>query len=140
MASNGIAKIGNTIQSSRSECVHWFMTFNNYEKHGYSGIKVYEILKNLVKKLVMQEEVGECGTPHLQGSMTFKKKIRLSALKKVICDQVNWQQTNNVEAASNYCMKELTRNGKQWVVGMPVQIKILDTLRPFQCEIQTAMV
>jgi len=136
METNGDGKIGNTIQSSRVEAYKWFMTFNNYKKHGYNGDMIYEKLKLLVKKLCMQEEIGECGTPHLQANMTFIKKIRLTALKKVICDQVNWRQTNNDEAANAYCLKENTRAGKQWTIGMPRPINVITELRPFQCDLE----
>ena len=140
MATNGDkAEIGNTEQSlriERKECYKWFFTFNNFIKYGYNGDNIFNILKPLVKKLAMQEEIGEEGTHHLQASMTFITKKRLTALKKLICDKVHWEETRNEKAALMYCCKEETRNGKQWTVGMPRLINIIKALRPFQSDLE----
>ena len=55
--------------------------------------------------IVYGEEVGEQGTPHLQGFVTFKNSCRLAALKKLI-PRAHWEKAISKEAAANYCMKE----------------------------------
>lgn len=134
MATNGdSAKIGNTIQSSRIERYIWFMTFNNYLEHGYNGDMIYNILKPITKKFIIQEEQGEeSKIIHLQGNITFIKKIRLSALKKLISDKIHWEVTRNDDAANAYCCKTATSTGKKWTHGFPKEIKIISDLRPFQ--------
>lgn len=53
---------------------------------------------------VFGEEVGDNGTPHLQGCITFRKTKRFSALKKV-CPRAHWENCIELEAARLYCLK-----------------------------------
>ncbi len=54
--------------------------------------------------MVIGEEVGESGTPHLQGFITFKRSYRLAALKKLF-PTCHWEPSKTTDAG-NYCMKE----------------------------------
>lgn len=134
MAPNGAkAKIGNTEQSSRIERKNWFFTFNNYLTHGYNGDMIFDILKKICTKFVFQEEIGdESKIIHLQGYINFSKKIRLSALKKLISDKIHWEIPRNNDACIEYCQKSETSTGKIWKFGFPKEIKIISELRPFQ--------
>lgn len=78
----------------------WVFTLNNYES------KDIEFFKNLSYNYIkFGEEIGESGTPHLQGFVIFKNQTRLSALKK-LHSKVHWEiQVGPDEACSNYCSK-----------------------------------
>lgn len=106
-----MAKIGNTSQSS--QIFNWFFTYNNYD---ISEIEMnfIPILKKISKEFYIQEEIGDKGTKHLQGTVTLLKRKRLSELKK-LDNAVHWEPTNNKEASIKYCTKNETRNGKQWI-------------------------
>ncbi len=41
---------------------------------------------------VFAEEVGESGTPHLQGAVRFKIKTRFTAVKKLFKEQIHWEK------------------------------------------------
>lgn len=78
----------------------WCFTLNNYNDDEYNNILDWD--KNY---LVLGKEVGEEGTPHLQGCITFKKAKRLTALKKLNA-RIHWEPAKELEAARNYCMKD----------------------------------
>lgn len=85
----------------------WCFTLNNYDKKD---------IKNLEKefkdeKYVFQEEVGENGTKHLQGVVTFKNQRYMNGLK-MIDDRIHWEVCKNVMASRQYCQKKETRKGK----------------------------
>ncbi len=78
----------------------WCFTLNNYVPE---DMHLFEDLEK--SYLIYGKEVGEEGTPHLQGFITFRKARRLSALK-VIHPRVHWEIAKDREAAINYCMKD----------------------------------
>lgn len=59
----------------------WCFTLNNWTEEEYGNMLTST--KNIVKYLIIGKEVGESGTPHLQGFANFKKKLRLGTLKKL---------------------------------------------------------
>ena len=125
---------GNIISFSKqsTQLTSWFFTFNNYKKEDI------DILETTLKPLTVwgcfQEEIGEkCGTPHLQGVILLKKKMRWSEfnLPKQIC----WSKTRNIKCAKEYCSKVETRAGITIKWGFPKPIKILENLYEWQEEI-----
>lgn len=68
----------------RSDGVHktWRFTLNNYTPVQEATIKSWA--PESVNHLVVSREVGESGTPHLQGYVTFTASRRLAALKKLL--------------------------------------------------------
>lgn len=84
-----------TDQPSKS----WVFTHNNFtesDKQRYLDLdKTY---------LCLGEEIGESGTPHLQGFITFQRAYRLTQLKKII-PTAHWEPAL-VSDGMNYCMKE----------------------------------
>lgn len=78
----------------------WCFTLNNYHEDDE------QFLKDLEKAyLIYGREVGESGTPHLQGLIIFRKAMRLPALKKLL-PKAHWEKTVAAENAMNYCMKD----------------------------------
>ena len=79
----------------------WCFTLNNYVEKD-----IEELLKFMSgEKYVFQEEVGENGTRHLQGVVTFKNQRYISGLKKVN-ERIHWEVCRNVGASRNYCRKD----------------------------------
>lgn len=102
---------------------YWCFTFNNYDE------KDIGILENLLKPdcvwYLFQEEIGEMGTPHLQGTLYLKKPNRLTALKR-INPVIHWEMTRSVKASVEYCSKYQTRTGKIYAHGIdiPEQVEV----------------
>lgn len=78
----------------------WVFTLNNPMEQEKAFFMALE-----ASTIVVGEEVGESGTPHLQGFVTFSHAMRLTALKK-LSPRAHWEQAKSKEAAANYCMKE----------------------------------
>lgn len=79
----------------------WFGTLNNWtleEKQQMLDMEGITIM-------VIGEEVGAEGTPHLQYAVTFKNAYRFSSLKK-IWKRHHFFQPKCKDAAFNYCMKD----------------------------------
>lgn len=78
----------------------WCFTLNNYSENDITLLKDIDC-----SYLIFGKEVGESGTPHLQGFITFKTTKRLTGLKK-LHKGIHWEISRNVEASINYCMKD----------------------------------
>lgn len=77
----------------------WCFTINNPTKNDEQILKDWEKCY-----LVFGHEIGESGTPHIQGFITFKRAYRLSQLKK-LHSTAHWEQAVATDAM-NYCMKD----------------------------------
>lgn len=76
----------------------WMYTINNYTEEEITQLKAYEVKRHRCCK-----EVGEEGTPHLQGFITFGRSYRLAALKK-LQPRAHWEVARAKDAV-NYCTK-----------------------------------
>lgn len=83
----------------------WCFTLNNYTD---ADIEKLELLFNddmLVSYAVYGYEVGENGTPHLQGYVNFTNKYRLASVTKLVPGHLEKRKGTAKEAAA-YCMKD----------------------------------
>ncbi len=124
-------KSGNTKQISPSK--HWCFTLNNYTTEDINFISSC----SSIKRYVFQEEVGELGTPHLQGYLEFSTKKRpFSVFKSTL---YHWEKCRNKNKSIAYCQKEDTRVGKIFTKNIkiikPIKCLKYDELYPWQREI-----
>ena len=99
----------NTRQISPAK--HWCFTLNNPTL----DIDIDEIIRNgKVADYVVQEEVGESGTYHLQGYVSFKSKTRPKSVIKN--DRIHWEKCRDISASKKYCSDADKRKpgGKLW--------------------------
>lgn len=93
---------GNTKTSSRSR--GWCYTWNNYTQQDYSDIHEWQTQQT--QCYVMGEEVGESGTPHLQGYMYFKNQRTFNQMKKH-WPKCHWEKARGKPIDNyNYCSKD----------------------------------
>ena len=83
----------------------WIIVLNNYNDEEYSSI--VPLFKDMCDKYIIAKEVGDKEeTPHLQMFLSFKKKIRFTALKK-ICNRFHVEPCRGTDIQNlKYCAKE----------------------------------
>lgn len=87
----------------------WCFTLNNYASHELEAIKAIDC-----KYLVIGFEVGECGTPHLQGYIHFKTNQRFAYVKRVLGSRCHIEPAmGTVLQNFEYC----TKDGNFWEKG-----------------------
>ncbi len=117
---------GNTRTPSRqiSPAKAWCFTWNNYTDDDVSSI--VPKFQELAKKYYFAKEVGESGTPHLQGTIEFKTKVRPLSLR--LSTDIHWEKRKGTwDQAVEYCRKE---DGDKYSHGF----KPKRPLRPLACE------
>lgn len=85
-------------------CKRWCFTLNNYTEEEYT------VLKNTMESLciygIIGKEVGENGTPHLQGYFNFVRKVRLNQMK-AIQPRAHFERSKGSDLENKmYCSKE----------------------------------
>lgn len=79
----------------------WCFTLNNYTEEEYNAIVAWD-----VSKMVVGKEMGENGTPHLQGAVAFKQTHRLTGVKK-LQPRAHWEpMAARGDGAYAYCRKD----------------------------------
>nr|WPR18677.1 MAG: replication polyprotein [Chemarfal virus 68] len=79
---------------------HFCFTCNNWTEN-----EVEVILKSGYSYVVMGEEIGGCGTPHLQGYIEFEKKKKLGTAIKLLKKCHVEYRNGTQEEAIKYCKK-----------------------------------
>lgn len=80
---------------------HWVFTHNNYTEADY-----HFITHTPCEYVVVGKEVGERGTPHLQGYICFVNRKRLTGVKKIL-PGAHWEIKRGTPLeASTYCKKD----------------------------------
>lgn len=83
----------------------WCYTLNNWTQQEYE--RLVNLDENLFTYHVIGKEVGENGTPHLQGCITFKQTKRFNAAKLTLGNRIHIEQLREtVFQAREYCKKD----------------------------------
>lgn len=104
---------------------NWTYTLNNYSVDEQLSIEAIECRYN-----IFGLEIGENGTPHLQGYIEFGKVMRFNAVKKLMPRAHIEQRRGTREQARTYCMKdgEYIESG-DWEAGGQGRRTDLDNMR-----------
>lgn len=134
---NGAGVRGNTGTPAKTNaCKRYCFTLNNYTIEELN--KITECAKCAkINKYIIGKEIGENGTPHLQGFIELKVKERITGLKK----WDGWERCHFENAKGNddsqiYCAKD-----GDYITNMnfPKPIKIIDKLFLWQSKLETIL-
>lgn len=101
----------------------WCFTFNNYKSSN-----IQEILACLKKedKYIIGEEVGESGTPHLQGYIKFNVKCR--PLERIKIKAIHWEKCKGSQDQNiTYCSK-----GGKFITNFPILRDPMTGIKPYK--------
>lgn len=121
---------GNTSLAPKKRRVNaakrWCFTLNNYTKEELGVINTS--IKAMCKYGCYGLEIGESGTPHVQGYIEFRERRR--PMSTAMSNRIHWElargtKTENIE----YCGKQ----GLEFVYPLPYKIDL--KLRPWQAKI-----
>jgi Putative viral replication protein len=88
--------------SPMSRARHWCFTLNNFEAEDIARIDGIEAEVDYV---IYGREVGVNGTPHLQGFVSFKSRVRLATAVGLI-GQAHFTVARHIDQAIEYCKKD----------------------------------
>lgn len=116
-----------------SPSIRWIMVLNNWTEEELKSIS--SICSKNCKYAIIEKEIGEKGTPHLQGYFEFKKKDRPCS---VFNNPRIWfeKALGNREHNNIYCSKD---ENIVISIGRPKPIKLITNLYPWQLEILEIM-
>lgn len=96
---------GNTIPPPNAQqSRRWTYTLNNYTQEEYDKIINYMKLDN--RKFVVGREIGENGTPHLQGYVSLPGPVKFATIKNLMPRAHIEKAKGNDEQNLKYCTKE----------------------------------
>lgn len=86
----------------------WVFTYNNYTQDDLDRLSSIggNLERSGIAYLVYGREVGESGTPHLQGYVIFNSRRRLTSLRTIIGERGHYEVSRGTPLqASDYCKK-----------------------------------
>lgn len=111
---------------------YWCFTFNNYLEEQIEQLE--QLFEHECKWYIFQEEIGENGTPHLQGTLCLTRRQRLTELVK-INPKIHWEPTKSVQASKVYCSKKESASGRVFAKGIEIPEK-LELEEPYGWQLQ----
>lgn len=83
----------------------WCFTLNNYTQTEYQNLLALD--EDKIKYLVVGKEIGQSGTPHLQGYVVFVTNHRLNSVKRLISKRAHLAVAKGSSDENRiYCTKE----------------------------------
>lgn len=91
---------------------HWCFTHNNYTQETIDRLS--SLTNTTVTYLIFGKEIGETGTPHLQGFVSFPSRKRLAQVIQVL-GQCHCSMARLISKSIEYCKKD----GDFYEIGTP---------------------
>lgn len=81
----------------------WIFVLNNYTD---DELRLISLKPDPIIYIIFGKEIGSNGTPHLQGYLELTKRMRLTAVKKLLCERMHLQLAKgSLKDNQNYCSK-----------------------------------
>jgi hypothetical protein len=101
-------RLGNTrtsFEALRSR--KWCFTWNNYTQEDTDTLHTYLLGDKKIKNYIVEKEVGESGTPHLQGYLEYNNAITGSSIRKQVSTKAHFEVCGGSRADNyQYCSKD----------------------------------
>lgn len=95
-------RINGSAKARPKQSRRWCFTLNHYTEDEIAKLESVP-----VKYLIYGREIGDQGTPHLQGFIILNDNRALSWLKNNVSERAHWEAAKgNVEQNQEYCKKE----------------------------------
>ena len=108
----------------------WVFTLNNYTQEHLNLLSA--VVPQVCIKYIIGKEIGDSGTPHLQGFCYFKDRVRPKSVINI--KEIHWEKALGNDLSQNYCGKDddvfLSKG-----IPKPVVLITREMLRPKQLEI-----
>lgn len=88
--------------TKQSRAKRWCFTLNNYDDDKQKQVRE---LASIAEYLVFGREVGESGTPHLQGFICFNDQLRFNRVQQLLPGS-HLSVARTVQEAADYCRKD----------------------------------
>lgn len=117
-----------------SRSATWCFTYNNYPVDALDTLD-RGLRDHGATQFTFQQEVGESGTPHLQGVVRFRVRRRLSWLRANLPTTIHWERCRSWAHSVEYCRKPSFDGAQRRDHGLPRVPRIISELRPWQSDI-----
>lgn len=84
---------------------NWCFTLNNYSEEDCERLTQL-VENNECVYIIFGKEIGESGTPHLQGFISFAKRVYLTDVKKRVSRTAHFELARLVPESIEYCKKD----------------------------------
>ncbi len=122
---------GNTKPHRVSASWHWAFTWNNYPE---DWLEIVAPNHKDLRGYIYAKEVGESGTPHIQGQISYIKKSRPLEGNKWPA-QIHWKKTINLKASIKYCVKDGDFVSEGYDLPPIIKCITLEGMYPFQRQV-----
>lgn len=129
----GNTKSNNDAKKRENQFIYWCLTWNGYDLETMEII--FTILRHECDWFIIQEETGDAGNKHLQGTLKLKKKKRISELKRIHAS-IHWECTVRIHASACYCSNVAKRTGKIWTHHFDIPDTITSTFEPYGWQLE----
>lgn len=125
------------IKKQVSPAIAWCFTLNHYSEEQIQKIRSSIDLECRVG--FFNKEIGESGTPHLQGYIEFKSKNRPA--QKFGIPEIHWEKAKgNKDQNFKYCSKDSGGNLAEMTYAMgykpKCKLRVITELRPWQKQVE----
>ncbi len=86
-----------------TQSASWCFTLNNYTDDEVAKVRALQANANFI---VYGFEIGESGTPHLQGFIQFKTRYRFSRVRTLLFERAHIEVARHPAEAAEYCRKD----------------------------------
>lgn len=114
---------------------NYFFTWNNPDISGFQLAQQFDSYEGT--KYVFQLEVGDSGTKHFQGIVSWKNARTWSGMKKEF-PKWHFEVCKDIKCASTYCSKRKGRLEGPWFKGFKIKkdLKTIENLYKWQQQIE----